>query len=111
MNLRKYYPQGNVPWMDPETGHPTEAFRRFSAQQTTQPGDIAPVAPTGSPFSYTASESGSLHITGGAVSAVTLARASVTLATGMTSGFFPMSTGDIVKITYTVLPTVNFVPN
>ncbi len=65
---------------------------------------------TPSPFSFTANTSGNLLVVGGTVSAITLQRAQTILPTGLTSGFIPMANGDIVTITYSVAPTLNFIP-
>jgi hypothetical protein len=63
-----------------------------------------------SPFSFTASQKGNLLITGGTVSQIQIQRAQTTLTTGLTSGFVPVSQNDIVIVTYTVLPTIKFIP-
>jgi hypothetical protein len=74
---------------------------------------IAAVTVTASPFAYTAQASGTLSIEGGTVSAVTLKRgtpAAVTVAAA--SGVLvPVAAGDIVTTTYSVLPTMNFIPS
>lgn len=111
MNLRKYYPVGNVPLASTRDGKVTDPWRQFFSQLTTQPGPIATVAPTGSPFAYQASESGDLLVKAGTVSDVSLTRGSVTVSTGQTSGFFPMALGDTITVTYTVVPTLYFVPD
>lgn len=65
-----------------------------------------------SPFDYMASFPGFLLVSGGTVSNLALTRGRVTIATlPMTSGFIPMAQGDIVEITYSVLPDVWFIPN
>lgn len=111
MNLRKNYPQSRVQIAEPQTGNLDPAWRNFFAAMVAQPGPIDAVVVGASPFAYTASESGHLHVTGGTVSAITLTRAGTVLATGMTSGFIPVSLGDVVAVTYSVKPTLNFVPN
>jgi len=65
-----------------------------------------------SPFAYTVSTYGNLVINGGTVSSVTITRpggAAVTL--GVVAGMFAVQAGDVVTITYTVAPTVTFIPN
>ena len=64
----------------------------------------------GSPFSFTAPSGGYMIIRGGTVSAVELTR-TVTTLTGQTGGFFPLSQGDVLKVTYSGLPVMVFVPN
>lgn len=62
-----------------------------------------------SPWSYQAPSAGFVIIRGGTVSAVQFTR-SVTTLTGQTQGVFPMSQGDTITITYSVLPTATWVP-
>lgn len=70
---------------------------------------IAAVSPGASPFTYTATTIGDLLVRSGTVSAVTLVRGNVSVVCP-TSGFIPMAANDSVIITYSVLPTVTFVP-
>jgi hypothetical protein len=48
-------------------------------------------------------------IQGGTVSSITYTRKG-TYTLGFTSGYFPLSEGDIITITYTVAPTVTYFP-
>jgi hypothetical protein len=62
-----------------------------------------------SPFSYTAKEPGYVIITAGTISAIHLIRGNVDITlTGQK--IIPVSINDIVAITYSVKPTVQFVP-
>ncbi|MDB5584897.1 MAG: hypothetical protein JWR80_10073 [Bradyrhizobium sp.] len=70
---------------------------------------IAPVSLGVSPYTFTATTIGDLLVRGGTVSAVTLVRGDVSV-TCPTSGFIPMAANDSVIVTYSVLPTVTFVP-
>lgn len=65
---------------------------------------------TASPYSFLAGGRGNLLVTGGTVTQITLQRGTTILATGLTSGFIPVANGDIVEVTYSVAPTVTFVP-
>jgi hypothetical protein len=70
------------------------------------------VALGASPASYTVSTYGNLVVNGGTVSAITITRpggSAVTL--GVTAGMFAVQAGDVITITYTVAPTVTFIPN
>ena len=71
---------------------------------------IQPVTPGASPYTYTATQPGSLSVQGGTVSLASYARAGVSLSLGLTAGLIPMATGDKVTITYVVAPTLNFIP-
>lgn len=70
---------------------------------------IAPVSVGASPFTFTATTIGDLLVRGGTVSAVTLVRGDDSLVCPV-SGFVPMAANDSIVITYSVLPTVTFVP-
>ena len=63
-----------------------------------------------SPFAYVAGERGSVCITGGTVSSVTLTRHGVTVNPGSLAGYVPVSQGDTVTVTYSVAPTIDFIP-
>lgn len=65
-----------------------------------------------SPFSYTASIKGFVNIQGGTVSAVDLVRNGTTTNLGTAAGNYPVSNGDKIIVTYSVVPTaMKFVPN
>lgn len=88
----------------------TPAWLRFFTLLLAQPAPVAAVALTGSPLSFTASERGTAFIIGGTVSAIQITRARATFTTGQTSGNVPLAQGDTLIVTYTVAPTVSFVP-
>lgn len=77
----------------------------------TPPSAELAVPLTGSPYTYTALEKGFVIVSGGTVSLIRFSRISGTAyTTGQTAGVFPLSFGDMLIITYTVAPTVTFVP-
>lgn len=105
-------PNWSTPLVDLQTGYASPSWFEFFARLTTQPPPIVGVVPTGSPFTYTASTNGQLAVSGGTVSSITLSRAKMTnIPTGVTSGIIPLSQGDSVTITYSVVPTINFIPS
>lgn len=63
-----------------------------------------------SPFTFTANFSGTLAVSGGTVSAIAVIRQATTVPTGVIAGLILVSRQDQVQITYTVIPTVNFLP-
>lgn len=81
----------------------------FFQQFTQAPSQVIDLNVIVSPFSYTAVEPGFLAITGGTISAITLTRGSTTVT--ITGDLIPVAIGDIVAITYSVLPTVQFFPS
>ena len=46
----------------------------------------------------------------GTVTAITITRAGVTWTTGQLAGTFPVSAGDVIAWTYTVVPTAFYLP-
>ena len=88
-------------------------YRYFQqADSGTPPSEEIPQTFTASPASLSAPSKGVYLITGGTVSAIMLSRTpGVFLLTGMTSGFVPVAQNDVVKITYSSKPTVNFIPS
>jgi hypothetical protein len=79
------------------------------------PAPLAPavsvITPTGSVFTYTAPYAGSVVVTGGTVSAISIARQGTSVSTGLTVGVFPVSRYDQVKVTYSGTPTMSFIPS
>lgn len=85
-------------------------FSEIIYQPPSRATGIQSVTVGASPFSYVANREGSISIESGTVTNITLARYGVTVSTAMISGFVPMSEGDQVTITYTVAPTIKFIP-
>jgi hypothetical protein len=102
------FPGAYVPGVNLQTGYLTTPWILWLQQFGSQPGAPVPVTPTGSPFSYTASGPGSLSISGGTVSARTLTRGGVTAPIG--ASLIPMVNNDVATVTYSVAPTVYFIP-
>lgn len=69
---------------------------------------VQAVTPGASPYTFTAPDPGKLVVQGGTVSLIELGRGSTFVTTGLTSGIVPVARGDLVRVTYTVVPTVNF---
>lgn len=65
---------------------------------------------TASPFSYTVQSEGAVLVQGGTVSQIQLKRVSAHTL-GVTDGLFPVTTGDVITVTYTGLPTMVFFPS
>jgi hypothetical protein len=98
--------------IDTKTGGWVSTWYQWAVRisQLSAERPIAAITVGASPFVYTSSTIGNLYVAGGTVSAVVLARSSVTLAAA-TNRFIPMAANDTVTITYSVLPTVTFVPD
>lgn len=89
-----------------------EPFISYFRQFTIAPPSFMNIIVGVSPFSYEAVEPGNLAITGGTISQITLNRGSDTISFGAgTNKFIPVGIADTITITYTVLPTINFIPS
>lgn len=76
------------------------------------PGNETALTIGASPYTYVAGVKGSLIVSGGTVSAIDFSRNGTTFySTGETAGMFPLNARDSLRITYTVLPTMTFVPS
>lgn len=71
---------------------------------------VSSIAVGASPFTYTASFTGTVAVTGGTVSAISFIRRGTSVATGITSGLIPVSRYDQVQVTWTAAPTMTFIP-
>lgn len=91
-------------------GFVTTPWQRFFNVLVSAAAPIQPVTLTGSPFTFRAGSAGSLSVSGGTVSAITLTRNNTTVPLGGASGNFPVANGDLVTVTYSVDPTVSFIP-
>lgn len=103
---------------DPEIG-PTlrDMANAFVLGTDWLPQDPAPAAQPAqtiifgaSGSTWTAPFNGCLSVTGGTVSAIAILRQSATVATGITVGLIPVSRNDQIRITYSAIPTVVFLP-
>lgn len=99
----------SVPFTD-KNGKLTQVGSSFLNELVKPPGPASSVTVTGSPFTYDASTRGTLVVTGGTVSAIQLNRQGETYSFGVTSGLVPVGAEDAITITYTVAPTVTFIP-
>ena len=63
-----------------------------------------------SPAAYTASTAGTVYVSGGTVTGITLTRQGTTITYAATSGNFPVCRADVLTITYTSIPIAQFIP-
>jgi hypothetical protein len=71
---------------------------------------VAAITPTGSVFTYTAPAWGVVVINGGAVTVIAIKRQGTSITTGLTDAVIPLARFDQVLVTYTVAPTMTFIP-
>lgn len=66
------------------------------------------VTPGASPYTYLTLDAGRAILKGGTVSLVEVGRGGTFVDVGVVAGCIPMSRGDQIRITYTVVPTMTF---
>ena len=87
-------------------------WNSYLQQFTQAPPSISSIIVGTSPFSYEAREPGNISITGGTISNIRLSRGIVDIDFGAgTNITVPVGINDVVSITYSVLPTVRFLPS
>lgn len=64
-----------------------------------------------SPFDYESDRRGSVVVSGGTVSDISLVRGSDTVALGVVAGAVPVLAGDTIRVTYTGAPIMTFLPS
>lgn len=85
-------------------------WNNYFQQISQAASQVMDVALTGSPFSITPNAHGTLIITGGTISNISLIRGAVTInLTGQV--IIPIRISDTISITYSVAPTVQFLPD
>lgn len=67
------------------------------------------VTPGASPYTFTATQRGQMFVEGGTVSAISFTRNS-SHSLSATSGTVSMSPGDKLTVTYSVAPTLTYIP-
>lgn len=91
-----------------------EPWVQYLQQFTIEPPAFEDITVGASPFEYRAEAPGNIYISGGTVSGITLTRGSDTItifSNTSTPRLVPVAINDIVEITYSVLPTVKFIPS
>lgn len=100
-------PSASVPAVD-SRGLLSQAWYRFFANILGPAPAFSTVAVGASPFTWDASRSGHVLIAGGTVSSVKIQRGVAMLT--VPSGLVPVAQGDAVIVTYSVLPSMTFIP-
>lgn len=86
---------------------PWNSYLQQISQAASQ---VMSIALTSSPFSITPNAHGTLIITGGTISNISLIRGAITInLTGQV--IIPVRISDTISITYSVAPTVQFLPD
>lgn len=98
----------NAPLVDPATGKLVEPWNSFF-QQFTQSGQAVQNITLGaSPFSYKANANGSVYVSGGTISNISLIRGRYAPIDITGQKLIPIRIGDTVKVTYAAPPVIKF---
>lgn len=91
-------------------------IRQLSASDTLQaartPSALAPVVVTvtASPFTYTPTADGLLIVSGGTVTKQEYKRGAAYVEVGQLNSMLLVLAGDALRVTYSVAPTITFIP-
>lgn len=97
------------PFVQQIGGRIASPWDSYLQQFTQAPPSVMAVTAGASPFSYTVKEPGCVAVSGGTVSAITFTRGNVSIdVTGQK--LIPVCIQDIITVTYSVLPTIRFIP-
>lgn len=77
---------------------------------TDSGGGVESIALTGSPFTYQAPANGTVTVIGGLISALSIQRGTVQIDVGISAQIFPVSRLDLISVTYSEAPTMQFLP-
>ena len=102
-----------APLVNKITGVIVPPWNSFFQQFTNPAQAISDIAVTGSPFQIQQNDIGHFLVSGGTVSAIKIIRGktTITVATNTTNPrLVPISLGDTLEVTYTVVPTIKFIP-
>lgn len=105
-------PSPILPAIDPKSGKFASVWYQFLARLAQLTAESPMTLPTvgASPYTFTAGTIGNMFVTGGTVSSIVLTRSGTSI-TCQPDQFIPMAAGDTITVTYSVLPTMTFVPS
>jgi hypothetical protein len=103
-------PSDAAPVIDPATGRLSQPWRAFFSALGGAAGPSQAVAPTGSPFIFTAPGPGSLAIQG-TVSGLTLIRGRDPVALDPGIRLVPLAADDRLQISFAAAPGLVFLPS
>ena len=86
-------------------------FYNLSIKTLGSPNPAQSITIGSSPFSFVANEPGNVLVNGGTVSQIQIVRQMATVTIPQTSGLFPLSKSDQIIVSYTVAPTLTFMPS
>ena len=93
-----------------DSGLALPPWTTFFQQFVQAPSAVVSLIVGSSPFAYSAKEPGQIAVIGGTVSAIALIRGTVNINVTVVK-LIPVAIKDIVKVTYSGLPVIQFLPN
>lgn len=87
---------------------------QYLQQFTIAPPSFMDIIVGTSPFEFQSAEPGNIFISGGTVTGITLTRGGDTITVFPSTAnprMVPVAVADIVEVTYSVLPTIKFIPS
>jgi hypothetical protein len=111
MTQYRQAPQFETPLMDDKQTTSKFWYRYFQASETGQPptGETA-ITVTASPFVYTAPRKGYVIVSGGTITNIQISRSGTYYSMGASANSYPVAANDMLKVTYTGIPTMVFFP-
>lgn len=91
-------------------GRFSQAWVGFFTALTKPASAIVPVSVFGSPFTFDAPQNGTVVLTGGAGVGLHLIRGRVSISLDPSGGMIPLDQGDALSVSYSMAPTLFFVP-
>lgn len=91
-----------------------EPWVQYLQQFTIAPPAFIDITVGISPFEYQSKEPGNVYISNGIVSEITLTRGADIIMFAfdtLSPRMVPVAVDDVVKITYSILPTIKFIPS
>ena len=85
-------------------------WNSYLQQFTQKPSAVITQTVTGSPYSLTPNSNGKIIITGGTISQILLIRGAVSINI-TAQRIIPIRIEDTIEVTYSVLPTIYFLPD
>lgn len=78
--------------------------------KASKPAAIKTITVGASPFAYAATADGDAYLDGGTGLSIAIARQGASFTLAPTSGFFPLTSGDVLTVTYATVPRLLFIP-
>ena len=112
MTQYRQAPQFEVPMIEGDANTTSKFWYRYfqSSEVGQPPSSETAITVTASPFVYTAPRKGYVLISGGTLTNIQISRSGTYYSAGSSANSYPVAANDMVKVTYTSIPTMVFFP-